>query len=213
MNRLPRSFYARPTPVVARALLGRRLVRILKHSAAPGAHLPPPLGQRLSGRIVEVEAYAGADDAASHACRGRTPRNAPMFGPPGHTYVYFIYGMHWMFNIVAHQDGPDTPPGAVLVRALAPDEGRPIMREHRGDRPDNILTNGPARLAQALAIDGSLTAVDLCTHPRIFVEAGAPPPDEAIACGPRVGVVGDQSARVRPWSFWIRDNSYVSRKT
>jgi DNA-3-methyladenine glycosylase len=193
-SRLPRSFYARPTLVVAQDLLGRRLVRVLGD-------------QRLAGRIVEVEAYAGADDAASHAYRGRTPRNAPMFGAPGHAYVYFIYGMHWMFNVVAH---PDAPPGAVLIRALSPEEGLDVMRAHRGERSDKALTSGPARLAQALAIDGLLNGADLCAH-EIFIEPGAPPSDEAVACGPRVGVSGDERARTRPWRFWVRDNLYVSR--
>ena len=133
-TRLPRSFYARPTPLVARDLLGRQLVRRFQ-------------GQRLAGLIVEAEAYTGNDEA-SHAHRGRTPRNRAMFGPPGGAYVYFIYGMHWMFNVVAHQ----RPPGAVLIRALAPREGLDLMRAHRGGRPERLLTNGPARLAQALAI-------------------------------------------------------------
>jgi DNA-3-methyladenine glycosylase len=206
MKRLPRSFYARPTPVVARALLGRRLVRVLPgpwHSPALHQTQCGEVGRRLAGRIVAVEAYTGPDDAASHAHRGRTPRNAPMFGPPGHAYVYFIYGMHWMFNVVAYFE---KPPGAVLVRALSPEEGLAAMRELRGGRPDQALTNGPARLAQALSIDGSLSGVDLCTHPHLFIEPGAPVPDEAVACGPRVGVVGDERARTRPWRFWVKVN-------
>lgn len=192
-NRLPRNFYARPTPSVARDLLGRQLVRVFQ-------------GQRLAGLIVEAEAYIGNDEA-SHAHRGCTPRNAPMFGVPGGAYVYFIYGMHWMFNVVAHQ----RPPGAVLIRALAPQEGLDVMRTRRGGQPDRLLTNGPARLAQALAIDKALNGVDLVTHPEIFIEPGAPPPDQAIACGPRVGVGGDELARTRPWRFWVRDEPFVSR--
>jgi DNA-3-methyladenine glycosylase len=195
MNRLPRSFYARPTPVVARALLGQRLVRVLG-------------GRRLAGRIVEAEAYTGSDDLASHARNGRTSRNAPMFdGPPGGVYVYFIYGVHWMFNVVAHQ----APPGAVLVRALAPLEGLDAMRARRGGRPERLLTNGPARLTQALGIDQAFNGVDLVTHPHILIEAGPPPPNQIIACGPRVGVSGDELARTRPWRFWVRDDPFVSR--
>jgi DNA-3-methyladenine glycosylase len=175
--------------------LGQRLVRVLE-------------GRRLAGCIVEAEAYTGSDDLASHARRGRTSRNAPMFdGPPGGVYVYFIYGLHWMFNVVAHQ----SPPGAVLVRALAPLEGLHIMRAQRGGRPEHLLTNGPARLAQALGIDKSLNGVDLVTHPHIFIEAGTPPPAQAIACGPRVGVSGDELARTRPWRFWVCDDPFVSR--
>jgi DNA-3-methyladenine glycosylase len=198
VKRLPRSFYARPTLLVARALLGQRLVRVLDAGHAPG---------RLAGCIVEVEAYTGADDAASHAYRGPTPRNAPMFGPPGHAYVYFIYGVHWMFNVVAHQDGPGAAPGAVLVRALLPQEGLAVMRERRGGRPDRDLANGPARLAQALGIDGRLNGVDLCAHPQLFIEPGTSLADEAVACGPRVGVGGDELAQARPWRFWLRDEA------
>lgn len=210
MNRLPRSFYTRPTPVVARALLGQRLVRVLNpcHLIASrtgcfGNNPPGKEGQRLSGRIIDVEAYTGADDAASHASRGRTARNANMFGMPGCVYVYFIYGMHWMFNVVARLDGP----GAVLVRALVPEEGLDVMREHRGGQPDNLLTSGPARLTQALAIDGLLNGVDLCTEPKIFIEPGTAVPDEEIGCGPRVGVTGDELARTRPWRFWVKSNT------
>ena len=192
MTRLPHGFYARPTLVVARALLGQYLVRVLD---ADGTR-----GQRLAGQIVEVEAYTGADDAASHAHRGRTARNAPMFGPPGHAYVYFIYGMHWMFNVVAH---PQDPPGAVLVRALVPQEGRDTMRVYRGGCPDEILTSGPARLAQALAIDGALNGIDLCCSEQLFIEPGTPVADKRVACGPRVGVTGDPQAKTRPWRLWM----------
>jgi DNA-3-methyladenine glycosylase len=191
MHRLPRSFYARSTLAVARDLLGQRLVRV--------AH-----GQRLVGRIIEVEAYAGADDAASHAYRGLTPRNAPMFGPPGHAYVYFIYGMHWMFNVVARPDAVGAPAGAVLVRALIPQEGLELMRQHRPGQPDHLLTNGPARLTQALGIDGAFSGADLCTHVEIFIEPGTLSPDAAVACGPRVGVRGDTLAQTRPWRWWVK---------
>jgi len=210
-SRLPRSFYERPTHEVARDLLGRRLVRVLDaqifdqlpspHETAKSA--PQRDLQRLSGLIVEVEAYTGSDDAASHAHRGRTARNAPMFGPPGHAYVYFIYGMHWMFNVVAHRHAP----GAVLVRALVPEEGVEVMRKHRGEMPDSNLTSGPARLAQALAIDAVLGGADLCTDSRIFIEAGVSFSDEGVACGPRVGVSGDESARIRPWRFWVTEQA------
>ncbi len=193
MTRLPRSFFARPTPTVARDLLGRDLVRVFQ-------------GQRLTGSIVETEAYTGSDDLASHARRGRTPRTTVMFGTPGCAYVYFCYGMHWLFNVVAHQP----PPGAVLLRALAPQQGLDVMRLHRG-QPDRLLTNGPARLAQALAIDKQFNSADLAAHPHIFIETGTPLPDNAIACGPRVGVGGDELARTRPWRFWVRDEPFVSR--
>jgi len=191
--RLPREFYARTPDIVARDLLGQRLVRIWE-------------GQTLSGVIVEAEAYTG-DDAASHAYRGPTSRCAPMFGPPGRTYVYFIYGMHWMFNIAAHDE---TGPGAVLIRALEPRQGITAMQELRGGKLARLLTNGPARLAQALAIDGTLNDVDLCTHPQIMLLPGTISPAD-IACGPRLRVPGDAVAKSRPWRFWIRGNRYLSK--
>lgn len=194
-KRLSRSFYARDTCSVARDLLGKRLVRLDK-------------GRCLACSIVEAEAYYGAEDAASHAYRGRTQRNGPMFGPAGHSYVYFIYGMHWMFNVVAHVDGM---PGAILIRAAAPEEGVEVMRALRGNKPDAVLANGPARLAQALGIDGALNDVDLCTPEVITIEQGVAIPEAAIACGPRVRVPGDRHARTRPWRFWIRDHPCVSK--
>ena len=208
-SRLPRSFYERPTRQVARDLLGKRLVRIVD-TPFPDPSVPNddlsaisrPRRRRLSGLIVEVEAYAGSDDAASHAYRGQTKRNASMFGPPGHAYVYFIYGMHWMFNVVSHR----RPPGAVLVRALVPDEGVEWMRRHRGAVPDDNLTNGPARLAQALAIDAALDGADLCLDSGVAIEAGRPVPDDWVACGPRVGVSGDELAQTRPWRFWVTES-------
>jgi hypothetical protein len=122
---LPRSFYDRPTLVVARELLGARLVRILD-------------GERLSGIILETEAYVGFEDQGSHAHRGRTPRNAPMFGPPGYAYVYFTYGMHWCLNVVTEAEGF---PAAVLIRAILPQEGIEIIRARRNGRD----TLGPAK--------------------------------------------------------------------
>ena len=210
-GRLPRSFYDRPTDEVARDLLGRRLVRVLDPQNFDRPPSPETVAQsafqqihqRLSGFIVDVEAYAGSDDAASHARRGRTARNAPMFGPPGHAYVYFIYGMHWMFNVVAHRYAP----GAVLVRALVPEEGVEVMRRHRGGVPDSNLASGPARLAQALAIDSALGGADLCADSSIYVESGIPVPDEWVAYGPRVGVSGDKLARTRPWRFWVTEQA------
>ncbi|MGD2146983.1 MAG: DNA-3-methyladenine glycosylase, partial [Anaerolineae bacterium] len=134
---LTRDFFARDTLAVARELLECRLVRVLD-------------GTRLSGRIVEVEAYVGEEDRASHASPGRTTRNAPMYGPAGHAYVYLIYGVHHCFNVVTDREAF---PAAVLVRALEPLEGLEEMRERRGGRPDEQLTSGPGRLCEALAID------------------------------------------------------------
>jgi|DewCreStandDraft_5_1066085.scaffolds.fasta_scaffold00565_35 DNA-3-methyladenine glycosylase len=194
VTRLPRDFYAQDAVVVARALLGQRLVRILN-------------GERLAGRIVETEAYRGEADAASHAARGRTPRNAVMYGPPGHAYVYFIYGMHFCLNAVT---GPEGVASAVLLRALEPLEGLATLRRLRPGRPDRELTNGPARLCQALAIDRRLNGADLVAGAELFIEADLAPPDDQVVVGPRVGVRGDAAARSAPWRFMLRDSPYLS---
>jgi len=196
MHRLKRDYFARDTLTVARELLGQRLVHVWN-------------GERLVGRIVEVEAYVGEDDEACHASCGPTDRNAPMYGPPGHAYVYFIYGMHHCFNVVTERKGY---PAAVLIRALEPLEGLDVMRRCRDNRPDRQLTNGPAKLCQALGIDRRLTGADLCTpEGNLFLEADDVMPDEAVAAGPRIGVRGDETALRAPWRFHVWDNEYVSR--
>jgi DNA-3-methyladenine glycosylase len=196
MTRLSRDFFARDTLAVARDLLGQRLVRVLD-------------GARLSGRIVEVEAYVGEEDQACHARCGRTERNAPMYGPPGHAYVYFVYGMHHCLNVVTGREGY---PAAALIRALEPLEGIEVMRARRGGRPDAQLTSGPARLCHALDIDRRFNGTDLCAPDALlFLEENAPMPDEAIATGPRVGVRGGETAVTIPWRFCVRDSQHVSR--
>jgi DNA-3-methyladenine glycosylase len=142
---LSRSFYARPTLVVARALIGRTLV----HESDEGS---------VAGRIVEVEAYGGAEDPASHGYRGQTARNATMFGPPGHLYVYFTYGMHYCSNIVCERD---RKPGAVLLRAVEPTDGLELMSKRRGVEEPRMLARGPARLCQAFGIRRALDGADL----------------------------------------------------
>jgi DNA-3-methyladenine glycosylase len=196
MERLARTFYARDTVQVARGLLGRRLVRRLE-------------GERLSGRIVETEAYVGEADAASHASRGQTARNAVMFGPAGHAYVYFIYGMHYCFNVVTEREGFGA---AVLIRALEPLEGIDAMRRHRHGRDGVELTNGPAKLCYALAIDRDLNGADLVQGDALWIESGEPLPQEDVASGPRVGVRGDKRALTVPWRFWVKDHPYVSKR-
>lgn len=187
--RLRRDFFARDTLTVARDLLGRLLVRELD-------------GERLSGRIVEVEAYIGEEDQASHARFGRTARNAAMYGPPGHAYVYLIYGMHCCLNIVTEDEGF---PAAVLIRALQPLEGIARMRAHRRTQADQRLTDGPGKLCQALAIDRRFDGADLCAPGSVlFLEAGFPLADEAVARGPRVGVRGDEAAISAPWRFYVQ---------
>jgi len=192
---LNRDFYAAPTLQVARALLGQRLVRLWQ-------------GQRLSGRIVEVEAYIGREDQASHARRGRTPRNAAMFGPPGHAYVYLIYGMYHCLNLVTETAGF---PAAILIRALEPLEGVALMQAQRGQAAWRDLLRGPGRLCQALHIDLSLNGADVCspTH-GLWAEADAAVPEDRVLTTPRIHVRGDAESLARPWRFVICDHPCVS---
>lgn len=194
-ERLQRDFFARATLTVAPDLLGRTLVRMRE-------------GERCSGRIVEVEAYIGQEDQASHARCGRTERNAAMFGPPGHTYVYLIYGIHHCLNIVTRERGF---PAAILIRALEPLSGIERMREARGGRPVRELTDGPGKLCQALEIDRRFDGRDLCApDAALFLEGGTPVNEDAIATSPRVGVRGDEAALTAPWRFYLEDNAFVS---
>lgn len=194
MGGLGRDFYRRSTLTVARELLGKRLVRVVDR-------------QRLSGFIVEVEAYIGEGDAACHAARGRTPRNEAMYGPPGHAYVYFIYGMHHCLNVVTEEEGF---PAAILIRALDPLEGLEIMHRHRPGKPDRELTNGPAKLCQALAIERGFNGMDLCTGEALFIEEGRMVVQEEIGASPRVGIKADELARSVPWRFYLKGNDFVS---
>lgn len=178
---LPRSFYARPAHVVAPDLLGRDLV-------APG-----PRGTLLVARIVETEAY-GPRDPASHAFRGMTERNASMFGPPGHLYVYFTYGMHWCANVVTGRRGEGS---AVLLRAADPLVGLPVMARRRGRSAERDLCSGPAKLAQAFGLDGDDDGADLVTG-AIGITFGEPPPRRSIRRGPRVGISRGVDV---PWRF------------
>jgi DNA-3-methyladenine glycosylase len=192
MTRLPRGFFARPAPEVAPELLGSRLVRAL------------PEGVRLSGTIVEAEAYEPGDPA-SHAFRGRTPRNAVMFGAPGHLYVYFTYGNHWMANIVTRGRGEGS---AVLIRALRPLDGVDEMRVRRGRERLHDLCSGPGKLCQALAIDRNLDGSDLVRGREVWLERGVAVEPDSITTGSRVGVsVGLD----RPWRFSIAGDPFVSR--
>ncbi len=192
---LQRDFYAAPTLDVARALLGQRLVRLWQ-------------GERLSGRIVEVEAYIGMNDEACHASRGRTARNAAMFGPPGHAYVYLIYGMYHCLNLVTETEGF---PAAVLIRALEPLEGVEVMQAQRGASSWRDLLRGPGRLCQAMRIDLRLNGADVCRpESGLWVEVDAAVPEEAVERTPRINVRGDGLARTRPWRLTIRGHPCVS---
>lgn len=187
---LSRSFYARDSVTVARALLGQRLVRVLH-------------GVRLAGWIAETEAYAGPDDPASHAYR-RTPRSSIMYGQPGCAYVYFIYGTHYCLNAVTDADGV---PGAVLIRALVPQEGLGLMRQSRGlssqaiARVERGIADGPGKLCQALGITLSENGLDLTESAQLFIEADAAVPAVEVEATPRIGIRGDEDTRARPWRF------------
>jgi len=188
---LVRAFYARPATVVARALLGRILVR------------DAPEG-RLAGRIVEVEAYRGAQDPASHAYRGRTARNAVMFGPAGHAYVYFTYGMHHCLNLVT---GPRGIAGAVLVRALEPLIGLGAMKARRGPVPEERLARGPGCVAQALGLTLEHDGLDLTRAPLWVSDLAADRRGFRVAAGPRIGI---RVAVERPWRFFLVGHPCVS---
>jgi DNA-3-methyladenine glycosylase len=193
--RIPRSFFHRPTLQTARALLGLRLVKIER-------------GRRLSGIIVETEAYIGRDDLGCHASRGgRTARNAAMFGPPGHAYVYFTYGMHWLLNIVTEAE---EFPAAVLVRAMIPDEGRGAMRRRRGGREP--VAGGPAMLCQALGVDSRFNGYDLCTQKaHFFLERAFRIPEEGVTTGPRVGLYNvPEPWKSIPWRFRAASETLAS---
>lgn len=154
-------------------------------------------------RLTEVEAYAGTRDPGSHACRGRTPRTAVMFGPAGHAYVYFTYGMHWCLNVVT---GPEGTASAVLLRAGQVIDGLDLARARRAGASDRDLCRGPARLCRALQVDGRLGGCDLLdpTSP-LQLDLGTPPP--AVATGPRVGLSAGADL---PWRFWVPGEPSVS---
>ena len=176
--RLERAFYARPTLVVARDLLGKTLVHTERR-----------------GRIVEVEAYVGPDDRASHARVGRKGRAAIMYGPAGFAYVYLVYGMHFCFNVVTEADNY---PGAVLIRAI-----EPAASEERG--------NGPALVCRALRIDRSCDGLDLTTSD-LYLEDEDTLPDTLVRVGPRIGVDYAGEWAAHPWRFWVADSQHVSRR-
>ncbi len=194
---LPRTFYDRPTLTVARELLGCVLVRTVGD-------------RRIAGRIVETEAYTGPDDRASHSRHGRTARNAVMFGPPGHAYVYFTYGMHWLLNVVTEAEGHGS---AVLLRAVEPLEGLDLIAANRPGRRQSEWTSGPAKLTRAFGIDGTFNGLDL-TRPdgMLRILPGDPLPEDSIHRGPRIGIsYAPEPWRSQPWRFWIKGTPYASR--
>ncbi|MFC7369220.1 MULTISPECIES: DNA-3-methyladenine glycosylase [Vreelandella] len=190
---LSRDFYCRDTLAVARDLLGCQLVRYYE-------------GELLVAKIVETEAYRGSEDSACHAHRRKTPRTEAMFGPPGHAYVYLVYGMHWLLNVVTQPEGN---PCAVLIRAVEPVVGEAAMRALRDVKGRN-LTNGPGKLTRALHIDKTLYGHDMTQSNALWITAGEPP--DAVASGPRVGIDYAQPAdRDAPWRLWSDGNPWVSK--
>lgn len=192
---LPRSFYRRPAEKVAADLLGCLLV----HQAARGP--------QLAGRIVETEAYAGESDRACHAHAGRTQRNAVMYGAPGHAYVYFIYGMYDMLNVVCQPAGC---PEAVLLRGVEPVLGLDVMRRRRGVRRDVDLANGPGKLCRAFGVTRRHNGLDLLDS-EIWIARGTRRDGERIARSRRIGVdyAGTDAARLL--RFFLAANPHVSR--
>ncbi len=192
---LPRTFFERPVLDVAPELLGRLIVRTT------------PDGP-ITLRLTEVEAYDGPNDPGSHAFRGRTARNSVMFGPAGHVYVYFTYGMWHCMNLVC---GPEGEASGVLLRAGEVIEGAEQARKRRlSARSDKELAKGPARLATALDVDRALDGTDACAcgDTPIRILTGTPVPADQVRSGPRTGVSGDGG--VHPWRYWVADDPTVS---
>lgn len=183
---LPRSFYNRPTLTVARELIGARLVRVLD-------------GQKLVGIISETEAYIGEKDLGCHAHAGKTNRTAVMYGPPGHAYVYFTYGNHWMLNAVTEREGF---PAAVLIRAIQPIEGAEVISARRGGRD----TFGPGKLTQAMGITKSENGIDLtAAGSSLRIEAGIHIPNSLVTKSPRVGLNNvPEPWKSKPWRFVVK---------
>ncbi len=198
-EKLPRSFYDRDTLKVARDVLGCRLVLISN-------------GKRISGIIIESEAYCGETDLGCHAKAGRTKRTSVMYGPPGFSFVYFTYGNHWMFCAVTQAiDQPD----AILIRGIIPTEGIDKIEERRGKQARKKWTDGPGKLTQALGISGEHNNLDLTQNDsKLFIEKGIKIPDKFVTTSPRIGLYTvPEPWKSIPWRFlaklpenWLRKN-------
>ncbi len=196
-SRLDQLFYERTDTLgVARDLLGKLLV------------VPDQQGNRVSGMIVELEAYMGVTDKAAHSYGGRrTARNEVTYGPGGHAYVFFIYGMYYQLNFVL---GPIDHPHVVLIRAVEPVEGIDVMRERRGAMKDRNLTSGPGKLCIAMGIDRSLNGADL-TGEQIWVENYDSFEAGEVSVGKRIGIDYAEEDVENPWRFWVTGNQFVSK--
>ena len=193
-RKLPREFYARPVLTVARDCIGKVLV----HRSPEG---------ETAGRIVEAEAYRGPLDLAAHSSRGLTRRTAAMFGPPGHAYIYLLYGISWALNLVVARENE---PHAVLIRAIEPVRGIDLMARRRAVSPDSrILTNGPGKLTMAMGITGALYGTDLCGRV-LFLEEPETPAKVGVGRSVRINVDYAGDWALRPWRFYERGNRYVS---
>ncbi len=191
---LPRKFYLKDTEEVARKLLGKILVR----------ETPEEI---LKGKIVETEAYYGLGDPASHAFRGKTPRSKIMWLEGGTTYVYFTYGMYFLFNVVTEEKGK---PGAVLIRAVEPLEGINLMKKNRNTEEIKNLTNGPAKLTQAFEITKKDNEIDLTSkESKLYLVNGEKIPNSKIISSGRIGISAGKKEKLR---FYIKGNTFVSRK-
>jgi len=192
----PAFFQSTDTLRAARRILGKLLV------------VPDEKGNRISGMIVEVEAYLGAEDKAAHSYGGRrTGRNEVTYGPGGHVYVFFIYGMYYQLNFVL---GPVDHPHVLLIRAVEPVEGIETMRIRRGEMKDRNLTSGPGKLCIALGIDRSLNGADLLGE-QIWIENYRDFSEAEIAVGPRIGIDYAEEFAEEPWRFWVKGNEFVSK--
>lgn len=197
MRKVSRKFYLREdTIAIARDLLGKLIV------------VPDEDGDRVSGMIVEVEAYCGISDKAAHSHGGRrTARNEVTYGIGGHAYVFFVYGMYYQLNFVT---GPQNHPQVVLIRAVEPLEGIERMRSRRGAMKDKNLTSGPGKLCIAFGIDRSLNGADLAGD-KMWVENYRFIGDDQIAVGKRIGIDYAAEDAERPWRFWVKGNEFVSK--
>jgi len=204
MSKLNRQFFNRNTLIVAQELLGKFIVRKIGK-------------QRLVGKIVEVEAYNGPEDLASHASRGQTPRNSIMFGHPGYSYVYLIYGINHCFNIVTEDHGY---PAAILIRAVEPVEGIEVMKKNRFAGRDAKscvsteinLTNGPGKFCQAFQIDKVLNEADLIASKNLWLENGEKIKKADIISAKRIGVDYAKEYKNKLWRYYIKDSPWVSKK-
>lgn len=190
-ERLDRAFYARPTNEVARDLLGQTVVSVKPEGVT-------------AGRIVETEAYLGADDPASHAARLKKGRVEVMWGEPGIAYVYRSYGIHAMLNVVAERTGET---GAVLIRALEPVSGIDLMRKRRGVEDERLLCSGPGKLCQALGIGLDMHSTDLVTSDLLWIARGECAASTSISTSGRIGISRGQE---HLWRYWTTGNPHVS---